>query len=138
MTAFRIIYKCVAIILTGMILTQCGDKSSSEYVQEGNDYSTRGLYNDAKESYLKSIEKDSKNIEGHYGLGGMYNLERKYEDAEKEFHSVIQLDPTHINGWYSLGYTYELMGKKEDSEKSYRKYRQLKERMDFIINKGKP
>jgi tetratricopeptide (TPR) repeat protein len=130
--------QCLAIIFIAMSLTQCGSKTSEEYVQEGNAQSKQGHYNDAKNSYLKAIEKDPKNIEGHYGLGGMYNLEKKYTDAEKAFKAVLQQDPTHFNAWYSLGYTYELMGKKEDAENSYQKYRRLKGQMDSILNKEKP
>lgn len=131
--------KCFAILLTGLILTQCGEKKSAQYfVQEGIDYSNAGQYDNARESFLKAVETDPKNIDGHYGLGGIYNLEKKYDDAEKAFKTALQLDPTHYNSWYSLGYTYELMGKKEDAEKSYEKYRRLKGKMDSIMNKEKP
>ena len=130
--------KCLAIILIGFILAQCGKKKSSQaYVQEGIKYSKQGHYDKARESFLKAVEEDPKNLEGHYGLGGIYNLEKKYAAAEKAFKSTIQLDPTHYNAWYSLGYTYELMGKKTDAEKSYTKHRELKGKMDSIMNKEK-
>ena len=131
--------KFVALIFTGLILTQCGEKKTARsYVQEGIEYSNQGHYSKAGESFLKAIEEDPKNLEGYYGLGGIYNLEKKYVDAEKAFMSAIQLDPTHYNAWYSLGYTYELMGKKEDAEKSYAKYHRLKGQMDTIMNKKNP
>lgn len=130
--------KFFSILFVSMILTQCDNKTSIEYVKEGNENSRRGNYDDAKESYLNAVELDPKNIEGHYGLGGIYNLEKKYEDAEKSFKTSLQLDPTHVNAWYSLGYTYELMGNKEESEKSYEKHNRLKAKLDSIMNKGKP
>jgi Tfp pilus assembly protein PilF len=131
--------KFVALIFTGLILTQCGEKKTARsYVQEGIEYSNQGHYSKAGESFLKAVEEDPKNLEGHYGLGGIYNLEKKYFDAEKSFMSAIQLDPTHYNAWYSLGYTYELMGKKEDAEKSYEKYHRLKGQMDSIKKKKNP
>ena len=130
--------KFFAILFMGMILTQCGNKNSKEYVQEGIEHTKQGRFNSAKESFINAIEKDPKNIGGYYGLGGIYNLEKKYDDAEKAFKSVIQLDPTHFDAWYSLGYTYEMMGKKEDAEKSYEKYRRLKGKLDSIMNKEKP
>ena len=130
--------KFFAILFMGMILTQCGNKNSKEYVQEGIEHTKQGRFNSAKESFMNAIEKDPKNIGGYYGLGGIYNLEKKYDDAETAFKSVIQLDPTHFDAWYSLGYTYELMGKKEDAEKSYEKYRRLKGKLDSIMNKEKP
>ena len=131
--------KFVALIFTGLILTQCGEKKTARsYVQEGIEYSNQGHYSKAGESFLKAVEEDPKNLEGHYGLGGIYNLEKKYSDAENSFMSAIQLDPTHYNSWYSLGYTYELMGKKEDAKKSYEKYHRLKKQMDSIMNKKNP
>ena len=130
--------KFFAILFMGMILTQCGNKNSKEYVQEGIEHTKQGRFNSAKESFINAIEKDPKNIGGYYGLGGIYNLEKKYDDAKEAFKSVIQLDPTHFDAWYSLGYTYELMGKKEDAEKSYEKYRRLKGKLDSIMNKEKP
>lgn len=138
MNRLKILLKFFAILFTGLILTQCGEKTSAQYVQEGIDYSNAGQYVDAGESFLKAIEKDPKNLEGYYGMGGIYNLEKKYDDAEKAFKSALQLDPTHYNSWYSLGYTYELMGNKEDAEKSFAKYRRLKGQMDSILNKEKP
>jgi Flp pilus assembly protein TadD len=131
--------KLISLILTGVILNQCGEKKTSQsYVQEGIEYSIQEHYDKAGESFLKAVKQDPKNLEGYYGLGGIYNLKKKYTDAEKAFKSAIQLDPTHYNAWYSLGYTYELMGRKEDAEKSYGKYRRLKGKMDSIMNKKKP
>jgi Tfp pilus assembly protein PilF len=130
--------KCLVIVIIGLILTQCGQKNSSQaHVQEGIEHSNQGHYDKAKESFLKAVEEDPNNLAGHYGLGGIYNLEKQHIAAEKAFKSTIQLDPTHFNAWYSLGYTYELMGKTKDAEKSYTKYRRLKEKMDFIMNKDK-
>ena len=131
--------KCLALFVIGLILIQCGEKKNAQsYVQEGIEYSNQGNYNKARESFLKAVEEDPSNLDGHYGLGGIYNLEKKYVDAEKAFNAAVQLDPTHYNAWYSLGYTYELMGKKEDAEKSYEKYRRLKGKVDSILNKENP
>jgi Tfp pilus assembly protein PilF len=131
--------KFISLILIGLILTQCKEKKTAQsYVQEGIEYSNQGHYDRAGDSFLKAVKEDPKNLEGHYGLGGIYNLKKKYVDAEKSFISAIQLDPTHYNAWYSLGYTYELMGKEEDAEKSYEKYHRLKRQMDSIMNIENP
>ena len=131
--------KCITIILIGLNLTQCGEKKTAQnYVQEGIEYSNRGQFDKAGESFLKAVEEDPNNLEGHYGLGGIYNLQKRYSDAEKAFKASIQLDPTHFNSWYSLGYTYELMGNNKDADKCYDKYRRLKGEMDSIMDKEKP
>ncbi len=121
-----------------MILTQCENKNSEEYVQEGIEHTKQGRFRNAKGSFMRAIEKNPGNVAAYYGLGGIYNLEKKYDDAEKVFKSVIRMDPAHFNAWYSLGYTYEAMGKKEDAEKSYEKSRRLKEKLDAIMNKQEP
>jgi tetratricopeptide (TPR) repeat protein len=129
--------KFLALILLGMILTQCSDKKSDEYVQEGLEYLNKEQYDSAQEAFLKAIEKDVNNADGYYGLGGIYNFQKKFKDAEQAFKSVLKIDPTHHNAWYSLGYTYELMGNKDESEESYKKYRRLKGEMDSLMNQEK-
>ena len=133
----RPFYKFLALILLGMILTQCSDKKSDEYVQEGMEFLNEEQYDSAKEAFLKAIEKDANNADGYYGLGGIYNYQKKFKDAEQAFKSVLKIDPTHHNAWYSLGYTYELMGNKDESEESYKKYRRLKGEMDSLMNQEK-
>ena len=133
----RPFYKFLALILLGMILTQCSDKNSGEYVKEGLEHLNHEQYKSAKKLFLKAIEKDANNADGYYSLGGIYNYEKKFEDAEQAFKSVLKIDPTHHNAWYSLGYTYELMGKKDEAEESYKKYRRLKGEMDTIMGQKK-
>ena len=127
-------HKILTLILFVLILTQCSDKNSEEYVQEGLEHLNHEQYDSALESFLKAIEKDSNNPEGYYGLGGIYNYQKKFQKAEQAFKSVLKIDPTHHNAWYSLGFTYELMGKKEEAEESYKKYRRLKGKMDSLMN----
>jgi tetratricopeptide (TPR) repeat protein len=137
MKMIRPFYKFLALILLGMILTQCSDKNSGEYVKEGLEHLNHEQYDTAKKLFLKAIEKNANNADGYYSLGGIYNYQKKFEDAEQAFKSVLKIDPTHHNAWYSLGYTYELMGKKDEAEESYKKYRRLKGEMDTIMGQKK-
>jgi Tfp pilus assembly protein PilF len=129
--------KFLALILLGIILTQCSDKKSSEYIQEGLEHLQHEEYDSAKKSFLKAIEKDTNNTNGYYNLGGIYNYQKQFNEAEQAFKSVLKIDPTHHNAWYSLGYTYELTGKKEESKASYEKYRRLKRKMDSLVDQKK-
>ena len=133
----RPFYKFLALILLGMILTQCNDKNSGEYVKEGLEHLNHEQYDSAKKLFLKAIEKDVNNADGYYSLGGIYNYQKNFEDAEQAFKSVLKIDPTHHNAWYSLGYTYELMGKKDEAEESYKKFRRLKGEMESIMGQKK-
>lgn len=129
--------KILTLILFVLILTQCSDKNSGEYVQEGLDHLNHEEYDSARKSFLKAIEKDPNNANGYYNLGGIYNYQKKFNEAEKAFKSVLKIDPTHHNAWYSLGFTYELMGKKDEAEESYTKYRRLKGEIDSLMSQEK-
>jgi tetratricopeptide (TPR) repeat protein len=133
----RSFHKFFALILLVMILTQCSDKKSGEYVQEGLEHLSHEQYDSAHKAFLKAIEKDANNADGYYSLGGIYNYQKKFTEAEQAFKSVLKIDPTHHNAWYSLGYTYELMGKKDEAEEHYKKYRRLKGEMDSLMNQEK-
>ena len=65
-------HKILTLILFALILIQCSEKNSAEYVQEGLEYLKHQKYDSARESFLKAIEKDSNNSEGYYSLGGIY------------------------------------------------------------------
>ena len=129
--------KFLVLVILMFILTQCSDKNSDEYIQDGLDLLGKEAYDSARTSFLKAIEKDVNNTKGYYGLGGIYNYQKNYQEAEKAFQTVLKIDPTHQNAWYSLGYTYELMGRKDEAEASYKKYRRLKEKMDSLMNQEK-
>ena len=129
--------KILTLILFALILIQCSEKNSAEYVQEGLEYLKDEQYDSARKSFLKAIEKDANNPEGYYSLGGIYNYQKKLKKAEQAFKSVLKIDPTHHNAWYSLGFTYELMGQKEKAEESYKKHHRLKKKMDSFITQEK-
>ena len=130
-------HKVLTLILCVLILTQCSEKNSREYVKEGLEHLNHEQYDSARKSFLNAIKKDANNAEGYYGLGGIYNYEKNFEEAEWAFKAVLKIDPTHHNAWYSLGFTYELMGKKDEAEESYKKYRRLKGEIDSLINQEK-
>ena len=137
MKLVRHFHKILILMLFVLILTQCSEKNSGEYVKEGLEHLNHEQYDSARKSFLKAIEKDASNVEGYYGLGGIYNYKKKFKEAERAFKTVLKIDPTHHNAWYSLGFTYELMGKKDEAEESYKKYRRLKQKIDSLMNQEK-
>jgi len=117
-----------------LILPQCAEKSSSDYVKEGYQYIEQQDYSKAENAFLNAIEKDPKNVEGFYGLGGIYNNNKNYEKAIDVFQKLLHLDPTHFNAYYSLGYSHEQMGDKKEAEKNYQTFKRLKKKMEKILN----
>ena len=126
--------KPVFLLLLFFTLSNCGEAENKnvDHVKQGIEYTNQQKYDKAVESFLKAIEKNPKNPEGYYGLGGMYNYKKMFPEAEEAFKTSIRLDPTHFNAHYSLGYTYELMGKKDAAEKEYQRYRDLKKKFDAL------
>lgn len=120
-----------------LILPQCSDKNSDEYYKEGLAKVEEQDYDGAGKAFQNAIEKNPKNPNGHYGLGGIHNYRKQYELAEKEFQTTLRLDPTFVDAHFSLGYTYEQMGQKEKAEKQYAVYRRLKKKMDQYLEEEK-
>ncbi|MFQ5673650.1 MAG: tetratricopeptide repeat protein [Nitrospinales bacterium] len=123
-------------LATLLILPQCVEKTSNDYVQEGIANSRDGNYAQAMESFLMAIEADKKNPQAYVGLGGIYNQKKMYDRAVEVFNTALRIDPTYVDAYYSLGYSYEMMGDMEQAEKRYRKYRSLKKRLDDLVNRG--
>jgi Tfp pilus assembly protein PilF len=127
--------KIFFLLLLPLALANCAEKENDDHVKAGIEYTNQQKYDEAVQSFLKAIQKNPKNPEGYYGLGGIYNFKEMHHDAEQAFKVAIQLDPTHHNAHYSLGYTYEKLGMKEESEKEYQRYRELKKKFDALVEK---
>lgn len=123
-------FKSISFFLVLTILPQCVEKSSDDYVAMAIENTGREEYAQAMENYLKAIDKDSRNPNAYYGLGGIYNSKEMYPQAEEAIQTALQLNPTYIDAYYSLGYTYEMMGRKVEAEENFEKYRRLKKRVD--------
>lgn len=119
--------------LLALILPQCSDKDSDDYYKEGLSYIESQNYKDAEHAFQNAIDKNPKNPNGYYGLGGIHNFRKKYDLAEKAFQAALHIDPTFVDAHYSLGYTYEQMGQKEKADREYAIYRRLKSKMDQFM-----
>ena len=136
MPTLNYFYRLPALLILLLILPQCTEKTSSDYVKEGYQYTEQQEYSKAENAFLKAIEIDPKNADGHYGIGGIYNNNKKYDKAIAAFEKVLRFDPTHFNAYYSLGYSHEQMGNKKEAEKYFQTYKRLKQKMDKILNEG--
>jgi len=109
-----------------LILPQCSDKKSADYVKEGFQFIEDQNFQRAETSFKQALSKNPKNPQAFYGLGGIYNSQARYPEAEEAFKNALRNDPTHVDAHYSLGYTYEQMGKDELAEKHFKMYKRLK------------
>jgi Tfp pilus assembly protein PilF len=123
---------CLLSVLA-LILPQCSDKNSDDYYKEGLSYVESQDYEGAERAFQSAIDKNPKDPNGHYGLGGIHNYHKKYDLAEKDFLTALRIDPTFVDAHYSLGYTYEQMGQKKKADREYAIYRRLKKKMDQLM-----
>ncbi|MGV7220616.1 MAG: tetratricopeptide repeat protein [Nitrospinales bacterium] len=136
MPTLNYIYRLPTLFIFLLILPQCSEKSSIDYVKEGYQYIEQQDYTKAENAFLNAIEKDPKNADGFYGLGGIHNNNKKYDKAIEAFQKVLTLDPTHFNAYFSLGYSHEQKGNKKEAEKYFLTYKRLKQKMETILNEG--
>ena len=94
-----------------------------------------GDYPQSMEAFLHAIEKDSKNPQAYYGLGGIYNVQKSYGQAVTVFQTAVRLDPTFMDAYYSLGYSFEMLGNKDEAKKNYDRYHSLKGKFDKLLEK---
>lgn len=118
-----------------LILPQCSEKNSVDYVQEGMQYIEQQNFDKAEAAFLKAIEKNSKDPEAYYGVGGIYNYRKQYDKAKEAFRNTIKMDPAHFDAHYSLGYTHEQLGENEAAEKEFAIYNRLKKKMDAALKR---
>ncbi len=129
------ITRLVFLILCCLILSQCAEKTSQQYVEDGLRFTRNEEYPRALEAFLNAIDKDKSNPQAYYGLGGIYNVQESYEQAVAVFQTAVRLDPTFMDAYYSLGYSFELLGNKEEAKKNYDRYHALKGKFDKYMEK---
>ena len=132
---FRSLFWIACLLL---ILPQCSEKKSADYVKEGFQFIEEQNFPRAETSFKQALGKNPKNSQAHYGLGGIYNAQERYPEAEEAFKKALRNDPTHIDAHYSLGYTYEQMGKNDLAEKHFKIYKRLKAKYAELMNEGQP
>lgn len=129
------ITRLVFFIVCGLILSQCAEKTSQQYVEEGMQFTRNEKYGRALESFLHAIDKDKGNPQAYYGLGGIYNAQESYTQAVAVFQTAVQLDPTFMDAYYSLGYSFEMLGNKDEAKINYDRYHVLKGKFDKYMEK---
>lgn len=68
--------------------------------------------------FLKVIELDPKNVQGHFQLGLTYMALKNSSKAMEAFQKVTELDPSFVEAYFNLGYIY-------GTDKNYSKAEQM-------------
>jgi tetratricopeptide (TPR) repeat protein len=135
MSTLKRTFSFILLFFIALVTVQCSSQNSAELVLAGDEYSKKGDYSKAFDTFLKATELDPKNVDALYRLGGIYNYQKNYDKAAQSFKNVIKLDPTHFNARYSLGFTYEQLGNPELAKIEFDRYHSLKKRFESLIIK---
>lgn len=127
----RFPYLCFLLFLL-LILPQCSDKKSDDYIGEGLMYMEQDKYQRAELSFKQAIDANPKDPNGYYHLGSIYNALKRYPEAIETLNKSIRLDPTHHDAYFSLAYALEQTEQVKESEKAYATYRRLKKKIDSL------
>ena len=102
------------------------EKTASDYIKDGINYTREQQYDLAISAYKKAIKNKPKNAFAHYALGGIYTLKNMHEKAIEVHKKAIELDPDFPDPHYSLGFVYEKLGRKKEADEEYSLFEKLK------------
>jgi hypothetical protein len=76
------------------------DKSSSEWVAEGQNYYEQNKFKKALECYSQALKQDPNNVQG-WADKGMANYKlAQHEEAIEDINHALDLDPQYLRGYY--------------------------------------
>ncbi|MCX5694132.1 MAG: tetratricopeptide repeat protein [Candidatus Omnitrophica bacterium] len=87
-------------------LTLKSAKKPRTYVQLGNAYAKKKMYNQAIESLIKATELAPNYSEAYYNLGGVYYEKNDPDKAIFYLNQAIQLDPLDFQAYYFRGMSF--------------------------------
>lgn len=82
--------KLIIAATVAALLTGCGQKSSSEYLVEGNKLLSSGDVKSASIEYKNALQQDKNFLPARLALAEIYVGTRKFDDAEKELNYIIK------------------------------------------------
>ena len=117
--------------------TKFKDKDPYILLKEATAFEKTGAIEEAKQSYLKTIELDKNNTNALFNLGILIGNQGDHQKAFDYFQKVTKLQPELSTAWRLLGMANEKLGKLEDAQKSYLKTIELdKNNTNALFNLG--
>ncbi len=88
--------KLIIAATVAALLTGCGQKSSDEYLIEGNKLLSSGDVKSASIEYKNALQQDKNFLPARLALAEIYVGTRKFDDAEKELDYIIKQSEENI------------------------------------------
>ena len=86
--------------------------ATSSLLAKGYQQWSAGHLDQAAKSYEQAVKADSRSVEAHMKLAGLYIARKDYSASTREYHRVIGLDPKNAKAWIGLGIAYLHSGDK--------------------------
>ena len=114
------------VLLTALMLVivACGEDSRS-YLNEGNDLSSNGDYQEAIKQYDEAIRLDPDYAKAYFNRAYAYGELGHHELAIIDLDKAIELDPLFADAYYNRGVAYENIGQQQLAEQDFEKAEEL-------------
>ena len=102
------------------------EKTTEEYILEGNQYYQKYKFEKAIEAYEKAIEIDLDSDIACYNIGLAYAKLSKFEKAIEAYEKAIEIKPDSHEAYYNMGVAYFRLGKYQKEIEAYKKAIEIK------------
>ena len=76
----------------------------------GDNFYSRGRYEEARQCYERAIEQDANNIAAQYGLGRVHMKLGRFGEARECFARAVETDRRFADGYVAMGLSYYCQG----------------------------
>jgi len=111
-----ILFACIMLVPP----SQCGlfqsdsptaTEQAAQHVEQGDEYFTQGLYDEALNEYDTAIELDPELATAYWGRGRVYHFDKvAYSRAIEDYSRAIELDPEYTDAYFYRGLANEANG----------------------------
>lgn len=105
------------------------DRSSADWLAEGDAHYDAQRWNDAGAAFERSLALDPRQARAWYRLGNVREEQGRDDAAAACFDKAVALDPSHAQAWNNLGGARQRLGRQEQAIAAYRRAMQADPRL---------
>jgi hypothetical protein len=128
---------------------EANPKDAALLTRMGNLYYDAGMFDRARDYYIKSLESDPRNPNVSTDLGICYHRLGQADEALQRFRASLAIDPRHWQSWLNLGIvslfekqdvktTEEAFARVKELNPAFQGLPQLQQALDRVKAGGKP
>jgi len=102
------------------------------WLNKGNNLYAENKYEEAIDSYKKSIDIDPKNANAWYNIGLILEELKRHEESLFYHKKALEIDPKYFNAWYSKGLILDKLERYREALDSYDNALDIKPEYTYI------